>query len=349
MNFHSPRAPNNAVLTLALGKPFYFELACNLARSFRLWHSDNRIKFTLVTDTTESLPSDLVWCELVRVEPAAYGTAFTPKLSLDLLATAERTIFIDADCLIYEPLDRMFTKFAGRPVATVGSQTCDGEWWGDVAALCRQLNVTSIPKFNGGIYYLERGEVTTSVYRCARELVRRYDELGLVRFRGHPTDELVMASAMSLHGLTAVPDDGTFMWPDLPVHPEAIKVNVFAGRRRIRSFATWDDPVFQPRYPIALSSPTVVHFHGCHALEYPYRAEAARLALAARHIPRWFANLAAIAGVEIPGWAVNKIKQFLRPFYHLVFSARPVRLTPRDQAQIVSFIVAGAIKGSDRN
>jgi hypothetical protein len=325
-----PLGSRDAVLTLALGKPFYFRLACNLARSFRLWHQGNHIRFVLITDLRESLPADLSWCELVQIDPGRYGKAFKPKLSLDLMVTADRTLFIDADCLVYEGLDRMFTQFSGRPVATVGTEIRDGHWFGDVAALCRQLGVPSIPKFNGGLYYIERGDVATSVYRCARELAERYDELGLVRLRGHPNDELVMASAMSLHGLGAFPDDGSFM-SDPQACPGALEVNVLTGHRRLRNPLP-PSPHHRAWYPFASVSPRIVHFLDDHALRYPYRTEAARLALGAGRKPPWFANLVAIASVGFPGWAQAAIKQRLRPYFHRVFGARPIRRTFRDQA-----------------
>jgi len=233
----APAFTSATVLTLALGKPFYFNLACNLARSFRMWHRDDRIKFVLVTDLDKPLPADLTWCQLKRIEPGQYGAAFTPKLSLDLMVVSERTLFIDADCLVYEPLDRLFSVLAGRPVATVGTQICNGEWFGDVAMLCHRLDVSSIPKFNGGLYYLERGAASSSVFRRARELVASYDELGLVRLRGTPNDELVIASAMALHGLRAVPDDGSFMSDPqaCPGPMEINNINPVGGReRRVR-------------------------------------------------------------------------------------------------------------------
>lgn len=321
--------PERGVLTLALSKPFYLGLACNLARSFHLRHPDTSIRFTIVTDLTDSLPGDLSWCEVVRVEPGKHGVAFKPKLSLDLLAVAPRTLFIDSDCLVYEPLDRLFTRFAGCAVATVGTEIREGEWFGDVASLCRHLEVRAIPKFNGGLYYLERGEISSSVYRRARELAGRYDELGLIRLRGHPNDELLMAAAMSLHGLAAVPDDGTFM-SDPQSCPGPSSFDVLSGRRRLVNPPP-PSPRHQAWYPFTTVSPAIVHFLGENALRYPYRTEAKRLECVATGTSRWLAEFVARFSVHLPGWISATAKRLLRPAYHSIFGTRPVDRTPRDQ------------------
>jgi hypothetical protein len=330
MNQSNDRIPSRAVMTLGLGKAFYFQLACNLARSFRLWHRDGRIKFVLVTDLQLELPVDLRWCQVHRVEPEFYGKAFTPKLSLDRMLVADQTLFIDSDCLVYEPLDRLFDRFSDRAVATVGCQISDGEWFGDVAALCRTLGVRSIPKFNGGLYFIQRGTLATAVYAKARELVDRYDELGLIRLRGHPNDELLMASAMTLQGLAAIPDDGSYM-SDPQACPGPMRLNVLLGTRRLSNPAP---PSLQHQawYPFRTVSPTIVHFLGDHVFRYVYRAECWRLTLSGHDIPIWVANLVAVAFVVSPGSLMVWLRVVLRPFFRRLFGVRKVRSTARQQS-----------------
>jgi hypothetical protein len=281
-----------------------------------------------VTDLDEPLPADLGWCQLERIKPGQYGIAFTPKLSLDLMIVYDRTLFIDADCLIFAPLDRLFALFSGRSVATVGTQVSDGEWCGDVAERCRRLHVNSVPRFNGGLYYIERGDASNSVYRRARELVQSYDDLGLVRLRGHPNEEPLMSSAMALHGLQAVPDDGSFM-SDPMACPGPMYLNVLAGYRRLVNPPS-RSPGHQSWYPFGTVSPTIVHFLGHHIQEYPYRSEAARLALVARSYPTWLANLIVSLIVRWPGAAQTSIKSWLRPAFHRLFGPRRVLRTQKE-------------------
>jgi hypothetical protein len=314
---------DRAVLTLALGPKIYRDMAVNLARSIRHWHPPGNLPVSIVTDDPSPLPGDLGDVRLVVLKPQELGIGFQTKLHLDRLAPARQTLFIDADCLVYEPLDRVFSRLAGRPVATVGGAQSAGEWFGDVAALCRQLGVASIPKFNGGLYYLEPGEISAAVYRQARELVPRYDELGLLRLRGQPNDELLMASAMALAGLSALPDDGSIL-SDPQACPGPLRLNVLRGERRLVNPPP-PSPLHQAWYPFGEVSPAIVHFLGHHVRTAIYRAEVLRLRLAAGGWPTGLADLIAHATVEQPGRAKGWTMATLRPMFHRI--AGPRRIT----------------------
>ena len=175
---HLLRLPRT-ILTIATGKPVYFDMAINLARSFMFWHSASDISFHLVSDRKANLPPDLARVQLIRVEPGALGEGFAPKLHLDRLAPARQTLFIDADCLCVGNLSHVFDRFAGRDVSVVGGTIDQGEWFGDVAQVCAHFNVTCLPKFNGGVGYLEPGAKAEAVLRPALcVLARDYDRLG---------------------------------------------------------------------------------------------------------------------------------------------------------------------------
>ena len=51
--------PEKAVITLATGKDIYINMAVNLARSFKRWHSDSSIEFFLATDQVNLIPEDI--------------------------------------------------------------------------------------------------------------------------------------------------------------------------------------------------------------------------------------------------------------------------------------------------
>ncbi|HEX4132679.1 MAG TPA: hypothetical protein VHZ24_21780 [Pirellulales bacterium] len=120
-------------------------------------------------------------------------------------------MFVDADCLCLGPLDSAFAQLAGHVVAVVGGAITKGESIGDVASICQRFEVPSLPKFNGGMYYLECRPAGTKVYEMARRLGTRYDKIGLVWLRNRPNNELLIAIAMAVHGLSAVPDNGTML------------------------------------------------------------------------------------------------------------------------------------------
>lgn len=324
----SPARPQRAVLTLALGKPLYLEMAFNLARSFFWWHRGSDIPFFLATDHAEPPPPDLAGIRIIPVTPRQYGEGFSPKLYLDALAPADRTLFIDADCLCVGNLDGVFARFEGRAVSVIGGKISEGEWFGDVEPLCRRLGVKSLPKFNGGIYYLESGEVSRQVYVQARNLEKEYDALGLVRLRGRPNDELLMAMAMATHGLDAIPDDGTIL-ADPFACPGPLSLDVINGGARLTNPPA-PHPLHREWYPFTQVSPLIVHFLGDAHETYQYRAEALRLRFAARHLlARMRGAIYIVLGIRLPGWGWAVLKPRLRGIYRAIFGVRAVGASKR--------------------
>lgn len=319
--------PDRAVLTIATGKPLYFEMALTLARSFRRWNSDNAIAFYLVTDQASPLPTDLRGQVHVRcVEPNQFGDGFSPKLHLDELACANATLFIDADCLCGRGLSDVFERFAGRSVATVGGRIAEGEWFGDVRATCRRLGVSSLPKFNGGVYYLERGPMSREVYATARRLEAKYDDLGLVRLRGRPNDELVMAGAMAIHGLESFPDDGSILG-DPQACPGPITLHIVTGKVRMINPPP-PHPDHRDWYLLSEISPAIIHFLGEWNRHPVYRREACVLRLIGWNCP---AALACMLGrfIVAPLNATEILRTWLRPLYRAVFGVRRLRRSDR--------------------
>ena len=313
---------DRSVLTIATGKPLFVRLAATLARSFRIWNADNGIGFAIATDQAEALPPDLDWVQVIPLQPGQYGDGFSPKLYLNELAPADRTLFVDADCLCVRDLRPAFEAFAGRPVATIGRVVSDGEWFGDVAAVSREFGVRGLPRFNGGAYYLERGEASDRVFEEAQALESHYDEIGFERLRGRPNDEVLMALAMAIHGLDPVPEDGTIMNSTLAA-PAGVEVDVFEGRSRLSN--PTGHPDHNAWYDQHELRPALVHFLGSEVGRYPYRREEVRLAKLAEGWPRPLATLWADLAFSAPWKARETFKDTFRSLYHRLVGVRAVR------------------------
>ena len=317
-----------AVLTLATGKEIYVSMAANLARSFLWWHRESDIEFFLATDFRGPLTADLAKVRRIFLEPGRYGEGFSPKLSLDLIAPAAKTLFIDADCLCVGKLDPVFARFEGRAVSVVGGSISSGEWFGDVATVCGQLGVAALPKFNGGIYYLEPGETANAVFSQARSLEKQYDALGLVRLRGQPNDELLMAMAMAAHHLDAIPDDGTILG-DPQACPGPLSLDVINGGSRLINPPA-PHPAHQAWYPFAEVAPLVVHFLGNFHESYQYRSAARVLRFTTMHpFARALGRLYVNVAIRFPGWCLAVVKPRLRVVYRRLFGTRVIRANGR--------------------
>lgn len=312
------------MFTIAVGKPIYLRMACALARSFKLWHKKSDIPFYLVTDAElTTIPHDLSDIRITSVKPNQYGKGFTPKLHLDQIAPAQQSLFIDADCLCVGSLMHVFEAFEGHSVSVIGREICDGEWFGDVSLICKNFNVKAIPRFNGGVYYLERGGICNQVFETARRLEHFYDEIGFVRLRGCANDEVLISLAMALHHQKPIPEHGDIM-NSLLAGPGGIELDVFRGYSLLKNPKR--HPNHNPWYELEEMHPQIVHFLGSNIAEYPYHQEELRLKLVCGlgwH--PWLATMFAKLFFSWPWQASRGCKNALRPFYHVLFKPRKLK------------------------
>lgn len=317
-----------AVLTIATGRRVYLDMAIALARSFRWWHVDSPIGFYLATDSVESLPQDLDFVNVLRFKPGELGAGFSVKLSMQRISPAKATLFIDADCLCVGTLGPVFDRFAGHAVSVVGGGVESGEWFGDIEKTRARFGLRSLTKFNGGVYYFEHGEVAARVFNRAQLLVERYDELGLVRLRNAPNEELLMSIAMGLEGCTGVRDDGT-IHGELFASPCLRHVDVLAGRALLSNPAP-PDPAHRPGYPVRDTRPVIVHFLGDFTAKWQYRSQARVLALVLnREIPSWLARFWVGLTYTMPARVMVRVRNALRPAFTRIFGHRGVRFEER--------------------
>ena len=296
-------------------------MAANLARSFLHWHAGSDIIFQLVTDLPDAVPSDLAdKIDVITIQKDELGGGFSPKLHLDRLVSDGQTFFIDSDCLIFENLNLLFERFQDHDVSVVGGYIQEGEWFGQIESVCKRFNVPHIPKFNGGLYYIEKGSKASSVYATARELESSYDEIGFVRLRGHPNDEVLMALAMQLHGQTPIFDDGTIM-SDPQACPGGYMIDVIGGRRWLYNPPP-PHPLHRAWNPYSRVSPAIVHFLGFYTKHYPYKREATRLSRKLSNQLTWANEMAIILQTEYPERMKIVFKNVFRPLYHLLFGVR---------------------------
>ena len=319
---------NRTVLTIATGKDLYLQLAINLARSFFLWHTEGSINFKIVTDSVTPLPADLVnKIQLQLVQPGELGESFSSKLYLDKLANEGQTVFIDSDCLIFGNLLTVFEDFKGHDVSVIGGYISEGEWFGDIASICKKFNVPHIPKFNGGIYYIEKGHKATEVYSTARELEKRYTEIGFVKLRDKPNDELLMGLAMQLHGQTPVTDDSTIM-SDPQACPGPYQIDVINGKALLINPPA-PDLRHQSWYPFHEVRPLVFHFLGYYTMHYPYRREVYLLKKACSGKLSVADRVIAKLTIEYPERLKQTLKNTFRGIYRAVFGVRRIKPSQR--------------------
>ncbi|PWS26396.1 hypothetical protein DHW03_16580 [Pedobacter yonginense] len=318
---------NKNVLSIAMGKKLYLDLAVNLARSFWYWNAKQDISFYLVTDMAHFLPADIrEFTKIIEVENDALGKGFTPKLYLDQLAPDGQTLFIDSDCLVYGNLTPVFEKFQNHQVSVIGNYIDTGEWFGNIDHICRQFNVLRLPKFNGGVYYLENGEAAARVYQTARELEMKYDEIGFVRLRNRPNDEVLMALAMALHKQVPIAEDGSIM-AEFVNFKSGVRSNLLEGK--VILYNTPTRKSYQKSWPLEKAEPLIVHYLGHYNLLYPYIKEVKILQLLAKGYHQQLAKLITLFGVSTPYFIKLWLTNIFRPVYRFLFGFRAVAKSER--------------------
>ena len=316
------------VLTIATGKKLYIDMAANLARSFALWNADTSIGFYIATDQPQLLPEDIkAFVKVIPVQSGELGEGFSTKLHLDKLAPDGQTLFIDSDCLIYGNLETVFKKFAGHAVSVIGGYISSGEWFGDVADICKKFKIKELPKFNGGIYYLENGDKAKKVYELARQLELEYDEIGFVRLRNRPNDEVIIALAMALTNEEPIPEDGSIMSDPLTCQGR-FSTDIVKGKTTLRN-PPKPSPLHQGWFPFTTVHPLVVHFLGHHSLSYQYNKDAYLLSAIASGKIGLASKLKASLTIELPMKLKTGLKNMLRPVYKTLFGTRRVKPSER--------------------
>jgi hypothetical protein len=303
-------------------------MAVNLARSFWLWNAQKGINLYVVTDQQELIPADvMVYVNVIQLKAGELGEGFSPKLHLDKIAPEGQTLFIDSDCLVYGNLVEVFEKFNGHHVAVTGTYISGGEWFGDIKSICAKMGIFRLPKFNGGVYYLEKSEKATAVYQKARDLEPHYDEIGFVRLRGRPNDEVLLALAMELNHEKPITDDGSIL-AEFVNFQSGIKSNLLKGE--VTLYNNPAHPQYNSGWPLTSAKPLIVHFLGHHNQLMPYVKEAKQLEyLFGNKFSPNSTKLLTFLKVILPFEFKNSIKNTFRSFYRRIFGVREVKKSER--------------------
>jgi len=173
---------DKGIITLAFGMPKYVEMAKTLARSLIL-HSPN-IPRAIVTDCTDD-PQLSVLFDTVINRNEEFGTNVRQKLFLDQYSPYSKTLFIDSDCIVSADIEFIFEDLAGADFTVPRNEILvagQKDPFVDVDKVLQHFGFSSIPKFNGGLYYFEKNERSSRVFESARDVTlheqKMFDDRG---------------------------------------------------------------------------------------------------------------------------------------------------------------------------
>lgn len=196
-------------ITIATGKEQYYEIARNLLRSYR-FTTKTPLPFALLCDTENEFTKEF---DDVRIFDEAKCN-YLDKLEIYALLPYDINIFIDADCLVYRDINRLFDIFEnaddfccyGR-VLPLDDKTGWFEYENLNADLQNQIDY--VVGLHGGIYYMRKTALCKKVLEDAKAFSLNYADY---KFKGKftkPGDEPVVALSMAVNKCKPIPHDSS--------------------------------------------------------------------------------------------------------------------------------------------
>lgn len=193
-------------ITIATGDEQYYKMAVNLLHSYRYFCKEP-LPFAILADQENRYTAEF---DDVRVFQNARRN-YLDKLEMYGLLPYDVNIFIDADCLAYGDLNRLFDVFRDADDFSCFGRVLpldDKTGWFEYENLGElQSQVRYVVGLHGGIYYMRKTERCKSVLETAQELVPHYGEY---QFKGKfatPGDEPLVALSMALNHCKPIPHD----------------------------------------------------------------------------------------------------------------------------------------------
>lgn len=191
-------------MTIATGKDRFFQMAHTLLLSYRLTSSDP-LPFAIIADRKNRYTKDFDDVILLRDAKRSY----VDKIELLIRAPYAESIFIDADCIAYGNLDRLWESFRdaddfssiGRvfPLDEPNSQC----WFTREGAGKYADQISNLVTLHGGIYFIRQGRKCEEIYRLSHDILAHYRDFTFWMFK-KPADEPILALAMTVCGCVPI-------------------------------------------------------------------------------------------------------------------------------------------------
>lgn len=221
-------------VTIATGKIKYHKMAYILMQSYRLT-SDSPLPFAIITDKENKYTK---FFDDVIIEKNVTGS-YMDKIDLLIKSPYEETIFIDADCIAFNDLNKYWSIFKIKDDFSCFGNTYSldsDKGFFDRSSLGVYLeDVKTILDLHGGIYYIKKGQVCQKMYKDSKNIIKNYSKYNFKKFN-YPADEPVLALAMAINGclpISATANDFAWKKRCSDVHADFFKKKlsyIFEGR-----------------------------------------------------------------------------------------------------------------------
>ena len=206
-------------LTLATGRPAFLEMAVDMALSLR---EHTALPIGIACDNgLAALARDQyasVFDEVTTLPPRFLGGR-TRKFGVAEASPFDEVVFIDADCIVLQPIDELFDSLDGCDLAFLGSQLTEDEDHNhhgfSTAWLMRRFGLSSYLKTNSGVFCFRREPAVAVMeeFRSCFEEEARPKLRGSILLGRWLGDEIAIGIVGGRRGLCSMPFPNTMYWP----------------------------------------------------------------------------------------------------------------------------------------
>jgi hypothetical protein len=211
-------------VTIATGAPHFFEMAVDLALSIRQFHQDPVFLMTDVAGRDFVQGRYAGAFDRIVVLPEGVNSGFLSKCALGDHAPLAHAVFIDADCIVVAPLDRLRAYAFNDGLTMIGELRQAHELsrfhGANIGFLCKHFKTDQFFKNHAGAFCYTR----RTAQKVMHDAVRVYAELEQLDPLMIPfaNDELAFGIVGGRHQIHAMPSPS-------PIHWTADLVNMRAG------------------------------------------------------------------------------------------------------------------------
>ena len=194
-------------ITVATGNEIYYKMAVNLLHSYK-YCSSSPLPFAIIADKHNEFTKEFDDVCIFNEAKCNY----LDKLEMYDYLPYDINIFIDADCLVYRDINRLFDIFE-----TADDFSCFGRvlplddktGWFEYENLNADLQnqIDYVVGLHGGIYYMRKTEKCKKVLDHAKDFALNYADY---KFKGkftNPGDEPLIALSMAVNKCKPIPHD----------------------------------------------------------------------------------------------------------------------------------------------
>ena len=194
-------------ITIATGREQYYKIAQNLLRSYR-FTTKSPLPFAILCDMENEYTREF---DDVRIFEEARCN-YLDKLEMYEYLPYDINIFIDADCLVYRDINRLFDIFENADDFSCFGRVLpldDKTGWFEYENLNEDLQkqIEYVVGLHGGIYYMRKTPKSKKILDDAKAFSLNYADY---KFKGkfeNPGDEPLVALSMAVNNCKPIPHD----------------------------------------------------------------------------------------------------------------------------------------------